>query len=110
MARVDEHGGTDFAIQRKVDGLYAVHRENPGDHGFDWVDDPQLANLFDDEEETLLEAAEYGFADHDEDFNHVTMHDGYAVVPVKWVDEDEIQPDENDIAAAEMLGIPVEEL
>ena len=110
MARIDEHGGIDWAIQRKADGLYAVHDENPGIHTFNWVDDPMLANLFEDEEEALGEAAVYKLADHDEDFTHFTMHEGYEVVPVKWIDENEIEPDENDIAAAKMLGIPVEDL
>ena len=110
MARTDEHGGTDWAICRASDCLYAAHDENPGVHTFNWVDDPMLANLFDDEEDALQEAAVYQLADNDEDFSNITMHEGYEVVPVKWIDEHEIGPDEADIAAANMLGIPVEDL
>lgn len=90
--RTSDKGGTDYAIRRR-DGLYLSDPDGNG--RIEWSDDSQLCHLWDTYQEALDGSIAYGL-DNGFDGERAGLKDGYEIVPVDWINEEDIRPDEID--------------
>lgn len=109
MVRLNDKGGVEYGIRRRADGMFALI-EDVAAREVEWVDDPDLASTWPTAPECVETVAAYGLAvdeSESDDEWRPRVADGYELVEIPWINEEDIQPDAGDLAAREM-GVDID--
>ena len=104
--RHDDKGGVDYAIAHE--GLYARFGFEAGEPDLEWVKHTDDATVYDTAEEALNEMYARHMADGTK--GHLTPSQGYSVVEVPWINEEDVEPGPLDREGARLAGVSPSEL